>query len=349
MKLWFALITVISSVAMTAFAQTPPSGVMDVPTLGAAPAPTAPAPAPVVGVNSEPAPSTLPAGYPTTAPAPSAPAVNTAASTLQSVPALNTAPTAPVAVPLPARARLPVAPSFVPLTPEQMQRKSQELLGDQHGLQERSDLSKGAGRLEMTEQHQQKSEVISVLPPAQRAPEVRAVLRTSVGDITVRLDRLNAPHTANYFAGLAGGNIDFTDIKTSKPVKRPFYNGLVFHYVIKNMLIQTGDPFGNGRGGTGQTITDEIKPTMKFDRPGLVAMAPARDSGGTGLAKNSNSSQFFITLKEMPEWNGQFTIFGEVEDGLDVVQKIANAKVGPTGRPIKRIYLVAVEIIESAK
>jgi peptidyl-prolyl cis-trans isomerase A (cyclophilin A) len=193
------------------------------------------------------------------------------------------------------------------------------------------------------------SEIIKVLPPAQRPPEVRAVLRTSVGDITVRLDRVNAPLTVDYFTGIAKGEMDFTDIKTSKPVKRPFYNGLIFHRVVKNTLIQTGDPFGNGRGGSGRTIPDEIKPSMKFDRPGLVAMAPMRESKGTDIAKGTNSSQFFITLREMPEWNGQYTIFGEVEDGLDVVQKIANSKVGPTERPIKRIYLVAVDILESAK
>jgi peptidyl-prolyl cis-trans isomerase A (cyclophilin A) len=201
----------------------------------------------------------------------------------------------------------------------------------------------------MVEQPNTKSEIISALPPVAKSSELRAVLRTSVGDITIRLDRVNAAKTAAYFVSLAKGDVDFTDIKTSKPVKRPFYNGLIFHRVVKNTLIQTGDPFGNGRGGSGVIIPDEIKPSMKFDRPGLVAMAPMRDGVGTTLAKNSASSQFFITLREMPDWNGQFTIFGEVEDGMDVVQKIANVKVGPTERPIKRIYLVAVEIIESTK
>lgn len=201
----------------------------------------------------------------------------------------------------------------------------------------------------MVEQPNTKSEILSILPPVAKAPELRAVLRTSVGDITIRLDRANATRTADYFVGLARGDIDFTDIKTSKPVKRPFYNGLIFHRVVKNTLIQTGDPFGTGRGGSGTVIPDEIKPSMKFDRPGLVAMAPMREGHGTTLAKNSASSQFFITLREMPEWNGQFTIFGVVEDGMDVVKKISDSKVGPTERPIKRIYLVAVEIIESNK
>lgn len=274
--------------------------------------------------------------------------------------------------------------SAPPLTPEEMQRRIQEQAAAMRGFQQQmqaqpgprsrpssSSLSSPYGQLppglppgalppgfpttgipssaQGTEVNQQRSEIIAVLPPAERPPELKAVLRTSVGDITIRLDRMNAPHTVEYFSGLAKGEIDFTDIKTSKPVKRPFYNGLIFHRVVKGTLIQTGDPFGNGRGNSGQTIQDELKPTMKFDRPGLVAMAPMRDATGTGLAKSTNSSQFFITLREMPEWNGQFTVFGEVEDGLDVVQKIANAKVGPTERPIKRIYLVAVDIIEPEK
>ena len=192
------------------------------------------------------------------------------------------------------------------------------------------------------------SEVIPILPPIAKVSELRAVLRTSVGDITIKLDRVNAPATVSHFVGLARGEKEFIDVKTSKPVKRPFYNGLIFHRAVKGTLIQTGCPFGNGRGGPGSiaNVGDEVKASMKFARPGMVAMAPMRDAAGMTTLKNSNGSQFFITLKEMPEWAGQFTVFGEVEDGMDVVQKIANSKVGPTERPIKRIYLVAVEIIE---
>ncbi len=193
------------------------------------------------------------------------------------------------------------------------------------------------------------SEVVTVLPPVSKAAEIRAVLRTSVGDITIKLDRVRAPRTVAHFVGLARGEKEFIDVKTSKPVKRPFYNGLTFHRVVKGTLIQTGDPFGNGRGDAGAIaqLPDEIKPTMKFSKGGLVAMAPMRDASGLNLVNNSNGSQFFITLKEEPDWNEKFTIFGEVEDGMDVVEKIANSKVGPTERPIKRIYLVAVEIIEN--
>lgn len=193
------------------------------------------------------------------------------------------------------------------------------------------------------------SEIVSGLPPAKMASDLRAVLRTSMGDITIKLDKLHAPATVNHFVALARGDKEFVDVKTSKRVKRPFYNGLIFHRVVKGHLIQTGCPFGNGRGGPGDIamMPDEIKPMMKFNRPGLVAMAPMREDG-TKIRKDSNGSQFFISLKEMPEWDEKFTIFGEVEDGMDVVQKIANVKVGPTERPIKRVFLTAIDIFEGS-
>ncbi len=196
------------------------------------------------------------------------------------------------------------------------------------------------------------SEIVTFLSTQQKEPELRAVLRTSMGDITIRLNKKLAPKTVAHFVALSRGEKEFIDSKTSKKVKRPFYNGLTFHRVIKNLLVQTGCPFGNGRGGPGDIalIDDEIDPAhgMKFDKPGMVAMAPMRDSGGTNFQKNSNGSQFFITLAPQPDWNDQFTIFGRVEEGMDVVKKISESKVGPTERPIKRVYLLAVDIIEGA-
>jgi peptidyl-prolyl cis-trans isomerase A (cyclophilin A) len=206
------------------------------------------------------------------------------------------------------------------------------------------------GKPNQTEERYTPSEVIPVLPPVAKSADIRAVLRTSVGDITIKLDRARAPQTVAHFVALSRGEKEFIDVKTSKRAKRPFYNGLVFHRVVKGYLIQTGCPFGTGRGGAGDiaTVKDEINSGMKFSRPGMVAMAPLRDSSGLKNLKDTNSSQFFITLREMPQWDDQFTIFGEVEDGMDVVEKIAGVKVGPTERPIKRIYLVAVDIIEGA-
>lgn len=195
------------------------------------------------------------------------------------------------------------------------------------------------------------SEVVQAPPNSAKSMDVRAVLRTSVGDITIKLDRVRAPETVAHFVALARGEKEFIDVKTSKRVKRPFYNGLLFHRIVKGFLVQTGCPFGTGKGGPGDiaTIRDEIKPDMKFDKPGLVAMAPLRDATGMKNIKDTNGSQFFISLKEMPAWDNKYTVFGEVEEGMDVLEKISSAKVGPTERPIKRIYLVAVDIIEGAK
>ncbi len=192
------------------------------------------------------------------------------------------------------------------------------------------------------------SEIVPAIPDAGPHEELRAVLRTTLGDITVKLLRAEAPATVAQFVGLASGDREFTDVKTSKRVKRPFYNGLIFHRVVKGYLIQTGCPYGTGRGGPGDNLRlrDEITPRVKFDRPGMLAMAPMRDESGTKIIKGTNGSQFFITVRPMPEWDGQFTIFGQVEDGMDVVHKISNVKVGPTERPIKRVYLLSVDIVE---
>jgi peptidyl-prolyl cis-trans isomerase A (cyclophilin A) len=194
-----------------------------------------------------------------------------------------------------------------------------------------------------------KSEIEQVVPRTAKKNELRAILRTSLGDVTILLNRQMTPNTVSHFVGLAKGEKEFIDPKTSKRVKRPFYNGLTFHRVIKGMLVQTGCPFGNGRGGPGEiaTIPDEIKGPMKFNRPGLVAMAPVRKSPGTETAKDTNGSQFFITLTQVPEWDDKYTIFGEVEDGLDIIQKISAVKVGPTERPIKRVYLLSVDIVDA--
>lgn len=271
-------------------------------------------------------------------------------SGVQQVPVITTAP--PPATPAPAAVvgTNPADPTPTPIQQLQLVAPSQpqQPANSQQSLPPGFPSARPPNATSPRQENFVPSEIVSAASPALKANEVRAVLRTSVGDITLKLDRVNAPQTVAHFMGLARGEKEFIDIKTSKPIKRPFYNGLIFHRVVKGTLIQTGCPFGNGRGGPGNiaTIPDEVKPGMNFTRPGLVAMAPMRTDDGKGTMKNANGSQFFITLREMPEWNDQYTIFGVVEDGMDVVQKIAASKVGPTERPIKRIYLVAVEIIE---
>jgi peptidyl-prolyl cis-trans isomerase A (cyclophilin A) len=200
------------------------------------------------------------------------------------------------------------------------------------------------------------SEVETYIPVPQKVDDPRMVLDTSMGRIKIRLFYGIAPKNVRNVADLARGNREFQDVRTTRPVKRPFYNGLVFHRILSGYLIQTGCPFGNGRGGPGYQVVDEINPALKFTKPGMVAMAPQRGDGAAATPasggskadgiKDSNGSQFFITLAPMPDWNEKFTIIGEVESGMDIVRKIGQVKTGPTDRPIKRVFLQSVDIVD---
>jgi peptidyl-prolyl cis-trans isomerase A (cyclophilin A) len=174
----------------------------------------------------------------------------------------------------------------------------------------------------------------------------RAVLHTSMGDIRIRLYAAYAPKTVHNFIDLVRGDREFLDSKTGKPIRRPFYNDLIFHRVIQGFLVQTGCPFGNGHGGPGFNIADEITPALRFSRPGMVAMAPERKDP-TNEKRDSNGSQFFISLAPMPSWDDKFTIFGEIEKGMKVLEKIARVQTGPTDRPIKRVFLNSIEVFEN--
>jgi peptidyl-prolyl cis-trans isomerase A (cyclophilin A) len=142
-----------------------------------------------------------------------------------------------------------------------------------------------------------------------------------MGPITFRLYEKESPITVQNFVDLAVGKKEWADPKTGQRVKRPLYNGLTFHRVIPDFMIQGGDPEGTGRGGT-DPIPDEFDPSLSFDRPGRVAMANAGPRTG--------SSQFFITEKPTPWLNGRHTIFGQVTDGQAVVAKIARVPADPT-------------------
>ena len=136
---------------------------------------------------------------------------------------------------------------------------------------------------------------------------------TSKGKILVRLEYKKTPVTVANFVALAEGKQSF--ITDEKLKGKPFYNGLKFHRVIKDFMIQGGDPAGNGSGGAGYSFKDEIVPEFVFDKAGILAMA------NSGPA--TNSSQFFITHKDTPWLNGKHTIFGYVVSGQNVVDAIA--------------------------
>jgi peptidyl-prolyl cis-trans isomerase A (cyclophilin A) len=170
-------------------------------------------------------------------------------------------------------------------------------------------------------------------PP--REPGLYATFTTSVGAVVVKFFEAESPVTVKNFVGLATGSKPWKDPKTGQLQKRPLYNGLTFHRVIPGFMIQGGDPLGSGQGGT-EPIKDEFHPSLTFDRPGRLAMANA--GPGTG------SCQFFITEVPTPHLNGRHTIFGQVIEGQDVVDKIARAPRGANDKPNPPIRIVRVSI-----
>ena len=156
------------------------------------------------------------------------------------------------------------------------------------------------------------------LQAEEKAPVV--VLKTNVGKIELKLFPDIAPKAVENF---------------TTHVKNGYYNGLIFHRIIKNFMIQGGDPTGTGRGGEsvwGEPFEDEFASNVVFDRPFLLAMA--------NRGPHTNGSQFFITTVPTPHLNGRHTIFGEVVSGYDVVEKIENVQTGPMDKPIEKQKII---------
>jgi peptidylprolyl isomerase len=156
------------------------------------------------------------------------------------------------------------------------------------------------------------------------AKENLVVLQTNQGSIKLQLFSGVAPKACENFTTL---------------VKRGYYDGTIFHRVIKNFMIQGGDPTGTGRGGQsiwGKPFKDEFSSNLIFDKPFYLAMA--------NRGRNTNGSQFFITTVPTPWLNGGYTIFGKVIDGFKAVKKIENTKVGRGNRPIVKQYIIKAYI-----
>ncbi|QNN54460.1 peptidylprolyl isomerase [Nocardioides mesophilus] len=168
--------------------------------------------------------------------------------------------------------------------------------------------------------------------------ETYATLKTNHGDIVVHLFENHAPTTVENFVGLAEGTKEYADPKSGQKTTGKFYDGLGFHRIISNFMIQGGCPLGTGTGGPGYTFKDEFHPELQFDRPYLLAMANA----GPG----TNGSQFFITLAPTDWLNRKHTIFGEVEDEASrkVVDEIGAVRTGPGDRPVEPVVLESVEV-----
>jgi peptidyl-prolyl cis-trans isomerase A (cyclophilin A) len=171
--------------------------------------------------------------------------------------------------------------------------------------------------------------------PEKKGP-VYATLKTSMGDIVIQLFDDKAPKTVANFVGLASGTKEWLDPKTGEKVKRPLYNGTIFHRVIPGFMIQGGDPLGNGRGGPGYTFEDEFHPDLRHSKAGILSMANA--------GPNTNGSQFFITHQATPNLDGRHSVFGEVVKGQEVVVAIGNVPRDPRDRPIKDVVLKEIII-----
>ncbi|MGE5217439.1 MAG: peptidylprolyl isomerase [Chloroflexota bacterium] len=171
--------------------------------------------------------------------------------------------------------------------------------------------------------------------PPDKGP-IYATLKTSMGDIVVRLFEDKAPKTVANFIGLATGTKEWIDPKTQKKVKRPFYNGTIFHRVIPGFMIQGGDPLGNGTGGPGYTFADEFHPDLRHTKGGILSMANA--------GPNTNGSQFFITLAPALHLDNHHSVFGEVVKGQEVLLAIGNVPRDLRDRPIKDVVLKEVVI-----
>lgn len=166
-----------------------------------------------------------------------------------------------------------------------------------------------------------------------------ATLHTTKGDIRLELFDNHAPKTVRNFVGLATGEIEWTHPGTGRKSSDPLYNGVLFHRVIPQFMIQTGDPLGSGRGGPGYRFNDEIHPELQFDRPYLLGMANA--------GPNSNGSQFFITTVPTPWLNRKHTIFGQVVSGSEVVDAIESVPTGPGDRPVQDVTIRSVSVERS--
>ena len=158
------------------------------------------------------------------------------------------------------------------------------------------------------------------------ANETFAVFDTTEGKFKIKLFADKAPKTVENFVSLADGT------KTGKP----FYDGTIFHRVIPDFMIQGGDPEGTGRGGPGYRFPDEFHKDLKHSKPGILSMANA--------GPNTNGSQFFVTVAATPWLDNKHSVFGEVVEGYDVVEKISNVKRGGQDRPVQEVKVNSVKI-----
>jgi cyclophilin family peptidyl-prolyl cis-trans isomerase len=148
-----------------------------------------------------------------------------------------------------------------------------------------------------------------------------AYFETSMGNFKVELYEDKAPITTKNFIDLAN---------------KGYYNGLIFHRVMENFMIQGGDPNGDGSGGPGYVIQDEFSPSLKHDNPGILSMA--------NRGPNTGGSQFFITVVQTPWLDGKHAVFGKVAEGYDVVEAISKVPVDKNSKPLTDVVIKKITI-----
>ncbi|GGN92700.1 MULTISPECIES: peptidylprolyl isomerase [Haloarcula] len=178
--------------------------------------------------------------------------------------------------------------------------------------------------------------------------DLTATLHTTAGDIEVELYDEKVPNTVENFVGLAEGADDYDgtevgpgtgaweDPESGEKRIDPLYTDIEIHRVIDDFMIQMGDPTGTGRGGPGYTFDDEFHDDLSHDGPGVLSMA--------NRGPNTNGSQFFITLGAQPHLDGKHAVFGDVVDGMDVVEEIGDADTDVNDAPTSELLLESVEI-----
>ncbi|MFE4195933.1 peptidylprolyl isomerase [Paenarthrobacter sp. NPDC056912] len=171
----------------------------------------------------------------------------------------------------------------------------------------------------------------------------KATIHTTLGDIKVDLFGNHAPKTVANFIGLATGEKSWNHPETGEDkTGTPLYNGTIFHRIIKDFMIQGGDPLGRGVGGPGYQFDDEIHPELTFNAPYKLAMANA----GVQMGKGTNGSQFFITTVNTDWLFGKHSIFGEVtdEESRKVVDAIEAVRTGMGDRPVEDVAIKSIDI-----
>lgn len=183
--------------------------------------------------------------------------------------------------------------------------------------------------------------LLALFTPATRADPTAdglyARFETTLGTFWCRLEYQKVPRTVANFVTLAEGTRDFVEFPTSRIARRPYYDGLIFHRVITNFMIQSGSPNGRGTDGPGYAFKDEFNATLKHAAAGTLSMA---NSG-----PNSNGSQFFVTVTNTPWLDGVHSVFGQVVEGLGVVHDISQVPRDASDRPLTPVLMNSVRIV----